>query len=101
MSVSFKEHEIRRIIREELQKASLAEGVDHEGITSVVSAASKLLKAIDAFRNDATPSAVNAVSPTIDDVVSRLEDMVSNPGGYVERQPNQRVVSLRAQKSED
>lgn len=100
MTVEFTDKQVRKIVREEILR-SLREAVDHEGITSVVSSASKLLKAIAEFQEDAAPAAVNAISPAINDVVSRLEDMVSNPGGYVERPSTQKIVSLRAQSSEE
>ncbi len=99
MSVSFTEEQVRRIIREELVRV-VAEDVDHEGITSVVSGASKLLKALTAFRETATADAVNAVSPAIDDISRSLEDMVSNPGSYVARPSTQRSVSFKAQSQE-
>lgn len=94
------EKQIRQVVREEL-RAKLTEAVDHESITGIVSGASKLLKAIDAFRTSAGAQAMNAVSPEIDAIASRLEDMVSNPGGYVERPPTQKIVSLRATKTEE
>lgn len=72
---------LQRIIAEELR--SLHEQVDHEGAKRVVNAASKLLKAIEAFKDDPTPTMVDATTPHLDVLYSTLEDMVSNPGSYV------------------
>lgn len=99
MAVEFTSEQVRNIVCEELKKLML-EDVDHEMIASVVSDASHLLKAISSFKEDAPAAAINAISPMINDVVARLEDMVSNPGTYVERPSTKKVVSLRAQKVE-
>lgn len=99
MENKISERRVRDIVREELL-SSLKEAVDHEAITAVVSNASKLLKAIDAFRSSVGPAAINAVSPDIDNISKTLESMVSNPAGYVERSPTQRVVSFKPAPTE-
>lgn len=91
---------LKKIIREELS-VSLTEDVDHEGIKNAVTGASKLLSAVQAFKQSAPPSALNAVTPHINQLQRVLEDMLSNPGGYV-AQPKvePKKVSLRAVKGE-
>lgn len=59
------------------------EQVDHEGVKSVVTSASKLLKAIEASRTSFTPAMVNALTPDLDNVTKQLESMISNPSSYV------------------
>ncbi len=90
--------DLRRIIKEEV--AALEEVVDHAGISKVVQGASKLLAAVEAFKESAPPSAINAVTPHIDQLAIVLEDMVSTPGSYVavvKKEPQK--VSLKAVKS--
>lgn len=70
-----------RIVKEEV--AIMNEQVDHAGIRDVVTGASKLLAAVEAFRKTAPPSAIHAVTPHIDQLERVLEDMVSTPGSYV------------------
>ena len=89
--------DLRKIIKEEL--AAVNERVDHAGINKVVTGAAKLLAAVEAFRDGAPPSAVNAVTPHIDLLEKVLEDMVSTPGSYVPKvKVEPKKVSLKAVK---
>jgi len=89
--------DLRKIIGEEL--ATLKEQVDHAGIRDVVTGASKLLAAVEAFKAAAPPTAINAVTPHLDHLERTLEDMVSTPGSYVPRpKVEPKKVSLRAVK---
>jgi hypothetical protein len=90
--------DLRKIIKEEL--AAVNERVDHAGINKVVTGASKLLAAVEAFREGAPASAINAVTPHIDELERVLEDMVSTPGSYVPRpKAIPKKVTLKAVKS--
>ena len=99
MTVQIKEAELRQIIVEEL--SALREGVDHEGVRHVVTGASKLLKACEAFKDgDLTPAMTNATTPLLNQLISVLEAMISTPASYVVKKPTkpkQRVVKLRKQ----
>jgi hypothetical protein len=89
---------ILEIIKEELNK-TLSEGVDHEGVKNVVTSAAKLLKSAEEFKSTLTGPMMNAVTPSLEQLIKSLEGMVSNPSAYVERQkPDVKTVSLRAVK---
>ena len=90
--------DLRKIINEEL--SSLNEAVDHAAIRDVVNGAQKLLAAVEAFKTSAPPSAINAVTPHIDEMERVLEDMLSTPGSYVPKKKIEpKKVSLKAIKS--
>ena len=87
--------DLRRMVNEEL--LLLRESIDHAAIRDVVTGASKLLAAVEAFKSSASPSATNAVTPHLDELAKVLEDMVSTPGSYVPKQKVQpKKVTLRA-----
>lgn len=91
------EDRLRQIVAEELKRVH--EAVDHEGVRNVVNAASKLLKAAEAFKEEANGPAMSAVTPHLDHLVAALEDMVNTPASYVEKQKvAPRVVRLRPTK---
>lgn len=99
---------LREIIKEELVAAkkadrarTVAEGVDHTAIRDVVTVASKLLAAVEAFKAKAAPAAVNAVTPHLGTIEKVLEDMVSTPGSYVARPKLEpKKVSLKPMKAQ-
>lgn len=77
------------------------EAVDHKSINSVVGVASKLLAAVEAFKEKAPPAAINAVTPQLGQLEKTLENMVSTPGSYVptpKKVPQK--VSLKPVKTE-
>ena len=74
---------LRKIIKEEISQ--LNEQIDHAGIRDVVTGASKLLAAIETFKGAAPHSAINSVTPQIDQLEKILEDMISTPGSYVSK----------------
>jgi len=85
---------------QELIKEELLETVDHKSINSVVGVASKLLAAVETFKEKAPPAAINALTPHLAEIQKNLENMVSSPGSYVpvpKKQPKK--VSLKAVKS--
>lgn len=91
---------VREIVAEEVT-AMLQEQVDHAGIRDVVNGASKLLAAVESFKGSATGAMVSALTPHLDEIYKILENMVSNPGSYVEKKKVEpQKVSLRAVKSD-
>lgn len=90
--------DIRRIVNEEY--SALNEQVDHESIKDVVTGAQKLLAAVENFKATAPHAAINAVTPSIDTLEQVLEDMLSTPGSYVQKQkPTLKKVTLKPVKS--
>lgn len=84
MTTPIKLQRLREIINEEVTRSTaLVEFVDHKGISDVVAIASKLLDAMEAFKEKAPPAAVNAVTPHLSEMEKVLENMVSSPGSYV------------------
>ena len=89
---------LRYLIKEEL--SSVKEAVDHKSISDIVAVASKLLAAVEGFKEKAPPAAVNAVTPHLGELEKVLENMLSNPGSYVARPKKEpKKVSLAAKKS--
>lgn len=90
-------NDLRKIIKQELR--SFNESVDHNGIKEVVTGASKLLAAIESFKDSAPDAAINAVTPHLTALEGVLEDMVNTPGSYVTKAKIEpKVVSLKAVK---
>lgn len=91
---------IRKIISEEIS-ARMQEQIDHAGIRDVVNGASKLLAAVEAFKGSATGEMVSALAPHLEKIDEILENMVSNPGSYVEKKKVEpKKVTLRAVKDD-
>lgn len=103
MTLRIDQATLRQIVVEELsslRKSRLAEDVDHEGATKVVTSASKLLKALLAFHEkEPTVAMAHSVTPHTDALRQVLEDMISNPSSYVDKaKVEPRIVKLRAVK---
>jgi hypothetical protein len=100
MSLKITHSELRKIIAEEL--SILREGVDHEGVKHVVTSSSKLLKALEAFKDsEPTVAQVNAMTPHLDTLIGLLEAMIQNPASYVAVvRPPPKTVKLRAVKDD-
>ncbi len=100
------EERLRKIVIEEFKaererRKALKEAVDHKSINSVVTVASKLLAAVEVFKEKAPHAAVNATTPHLSELEKVLENMVSSPGSYVptpKKEPQK--VSLKAVKKE-
>lgn len=91
---------LRQIVREEFR--NVHEQVDHSSIRDIVNIASKLLAAVEGFKEKAPPSAMNAVTPQLTDLQKTLENMVSTPGSYVTKiKAEPQHVSLKPVKSEN
>lgn len=90
--------QLRQIIQEEIRRQVVGEAVDHKSISSIVAVASKLMAAVDGFKEKAPPAAINAVTPHLAELEKVLENMVSSPGSYVPQPKKvQQKVSLKAQ----
>jgi hypothetical protein len=88
---------LRQLINEELKQVN--EQLDHNSIRDIVTVASKLLAAVENFKEKAPPAATNAVTPHINYLEQVLEDMVSTPGSYVAKvKVEPKRVSLKAVK---
>ena len=74
---------LKAIIAEEIDKVN--EQVDHKTINSIVGVASKLLAAVEQFKEKAPPAAINATTPHLGELEKVLENMLSSPGSYVPR----------------
>lgn len=91
---------LRKLVIEELQ--SLHEEVDHEGVRTVVNAASKMLKAVAAFEKDANIAMTNSLTPGLEHLKASLEGMIANPGSYVDKPAiATRTIKLRQVSDED
>lgn len=100
--VNVDEKLLRKIIREELEAEPPKNTLNHEEAVSIVSAASKLLGAVEAFEEKAPQSAKDLMASRVPDLRKALEDMVTNPGAYVSRVNPQNVkVSDTAQNIVD
>ena len=94
------EKRLREIVVEEL--IAVKEGVDHGGIRDVVNSASKLLKAVEAFKEKASPTVQQAVSKNLVALEKALENMVSNPGSYTELPAKpRRVIKMKPVSSDE
>lgn len=89
---------LTQLIAEELHRVQ--EQVDHKSISDIVGVASKLLAAVEAFREKAPHAAVNATTPHLAELERVLENMLSTPGSYVPKAKKEpKIVSLAAKKA--
>lgn len=91
---------LQTIIAEEI-KRSMHEAIDHASIREIVNGASKLLAAVESFKADASGVMLNAVTPTLSNLQKTLEDMVSNPSSYIDKQSSVKHVTLKPVKTDD
>lgn len=89
--------DLRRIVSEELSLA--VEQVDHETIKDITSSASKLLAAIESFKEDAPATQSAAVQEHLAPLEKILELMMTTPSAYVPalkpKVKKRKVVKLR------
>jgi len=91
---------LRQMIVEEIQAVN--EQVDHKTINGIVGVASKLLAAVEAFKEKAPPPAINATTPHLGELEKVLENMLSSPASYVPRiKKEPKKVSLSAKKGDE
>ena len=85
---------LKKIISEEI--AQVLESSAHDAGAKVMSSASKLLSAIESFREAATGSASAEVSPHLDDLETSLKRIVDSPMQFVDvPKPVAKKVSLK------
>jgi len=101
-TVKISRQRVKSIIHDEIKSAlAVNETIDHKSINSVVGIASKLIAAVDAFKEKAPAAAMNAVTPHLSELQRVLEDMISTPGSYVPRPKKEpQKVTLKAVKGE-
>lgn len=77
--------DLRQIVKEELTSLNEAakEQAIHAAKAAVSSAASKLLSAIEDFKESATPAAMSAAMPHLGELEKMLDHMTDAPGAYV------------------
>lgn len=77
--------DLRRIVNEELSSLNEAakEQAVHAAKAAVSSAASKLLSALEDFKENATPAAMGAAMPHLGELEKILDHMTDAPGAYV------------------
>lgn len=95
--------DLRKIVNEELTSLNEAakEQAVHAAKAAVSSAASKLLSAIDDFRDVATPAALSAVTPHLEALAKTLDHMNDAPGAYIVKpKVEPKKVSLKPVKDE-
>jgi hypothetical protein len=91
---------LRQLIKEELAQGAVNEQVDHKSINAVVGVASKLLAALEGFKEKAPPAAINATTPHLGELEKVLENMLSAPGSYVPQPKKEpKKVSLKPAKA--
>lgn len=101
--VKIKLGDLRKIVKEEVTVVSEAakEQAIHAAKAAVSSAASKLLSALEDFKESATPAAMGAVTPHLADLEKILDHMTDAPGAYVAKpKVEPKKVSLKPVKDE-
>lgn len=78
---------IKQIIKEEIQrKVMLDEGLDLDSMEVVFNGSKSLLAAAYKFKENASPSMINATTPILDQLISKLEEMLDKPSSYALKQ---------------
>jgi hypothetical protein len=96
--------EVRSIINEELLAELKKGGAEspHAIVRTVVTVATSLLEALEAFEEEATPAMVNATTPHLGELKRALDNMVEAPRSYVPAEKKEpRRVSLRPVDNEE
>lgn len=90
---------LKKIIREELE--NLREGDDHDAASKIMSAATKLLGAIESFKESASEKAKAEMGSNLEGIEKLLNRIVSSPMQYVDAtNPPAKMVSLKPEKKE-
>jgi hypothetical protein len=91
---------LKTIIREEI--ANLYEGDDHDSASKNVAAASKLIGAIEGFKESASEKAKSELASNLDAAEQILKRIIGSPMSYVDatEPPEQKVVHLKPEKKE-
>jgi len=91
---------LRKIISEEI--SNINEEVDLAAENDVFNTAGKLLMAIGAFKENANPNMVSAISADLEDLETHLKNMRSAPSQYVvsTNEKSVKTVSLKPVKKD-
>ena len=90
---------LKKIIREELQ--NIYEGTDEDSAAKMAQAASKLLGAIESFKDSASEKVKSEVGSNLDGVEQLLKRVVSSPMQYVDvTAAGPKKVTLKPEKKE-
>lgn len=93
---------LQRIIREEI--ARMNEGADHDSASKLMSSATKLLGAIEAFEESATEKSKSEMSENLAALKQTLQRVITSPMQYVDStEPGavQKKVSLKPVKGSE
>jgi hypothetical protein len=90
---------LKQIIREEM--SNLREGADHDTASKIMSGATKLLSAIETFKETASEKVKAEMGTNLAEVEKLLNRIVASPMQYVDAaKPVAKKVTLKPQKSE-
>lgn len=90
---------LKKIIREEIE--NLYEGTDEDSASKIMSGATKLLSAIENFKESASEKVKAELGSNLDGVEQLLKRVVSSPMQYVDASsPGPKKVSLKPEKKE-
>lgn len=93
MSNSITRERLKQIVNEEREKL-IAEGIlseavpgqpslDHGAVAGIVKAASDFMKALEKFKEKASPTMLHSMHPQLDKLETSLTDMITTPSSYV------------------
>jgi DUF438 domain-containing protein len=89
---------LKNIIREEIE--NLHEGEDHDSASKIMSSATKLLSAIESFKESASEKAKAEMGTNLEGVEQLLNRIAASPMQYVDAtKPPVKKVSLKPQKT--
>jgi hypothetical protein len=90
MGHSISKERIKQIINEEIKRRiTLNEGgdrLDIDAIDTVSKNAKILLKAAYEFQDNAPPALINAFTPSLGEMIKKLEEMIQSPTQFVSKQ---------------
>lgn len=90
-------NKLKKIIREEM--ISITEGANHDAASKNMSGATKLLNAIENFKNNASERVKADLAVHLDGITKLLDRIVASPMQYVDvTKPPMKKVTLKAQK---
>ena len=92
-------NKLKNIIREEISK--IREGADHDAASKNMSGATKLLNAIESFKESASEKAKAEMNTHLEEIEKLLSRIIASPMQYVDsvKPPSAKKVSLKPTKS--
>ena len=90
---------LKKIIREEIE--NLYEGADEDAASKIMSSATKLLNAIESFKENSSEKLKAELGSNLDGVEQLLKRVVASPLQYVDvTAPGPKKVTLKPEKKE-